>query len=292
MTENNSTGLKKDVDEWNVIIKPKSGLLDLKLNELWKYKDLLGLWVRREYVGAYKQTILGPLWHFISPVFSTLTYMLIFGKIAQLSTGGVPMFLFYNAGIAVWNFFNGCFSSSSGAFLNNAGIFGKVYFPRLIMPLASIVSSLIKFGIQFSLFLAVYFYTIIFQGYHPVVGWGLLYIPVSLFLFASIGFGFGIIVSSITTKYRDLNMLVGFGMQLLMYATPVIYTYSSVSKDIKKYLSYNPLVAPLEAFKYSIFGVGEFSTFSLLYSFCWAVALLLIGLILFKKAESNFMDVV
>lgn len=281
-----------DKEHWDIVIRPKSGLFDLKLKELWKYKDLLALWVRRDYVATYKQTVLGPLWHFISPVFSTLTYMLIFGKIAQLPTDGVPMFLFYNAGIAVWNFFNGCFSSSSGAFLNNAAIFGKVYFPRLVMPLASIVSSLIKFAIQFLLFVVVYIYAIIVYGYHPAIGLGLFYIPLSLLLLAGIGFGFGIIVSSVTTKYRDLNMMVGFGMQLLLYATPVIYAYSSVSPDIKKYLAYNPLVSAFESFKYALFGVGEFSGFSLLYSFCWMVVLLFTGLLLFKKAETSFMDIV
>ena len=290
--EKRNTVIEPEEEKWDLVIEPKHSLLDLNLKELWKYQDLLWLWVRREYVGAYKQTIMGPLWHFFSPIFGTLTYILIFGKIADLSTGGVPMFLFYNAGIAIWNFFNGCFSSSSGAFLSNAGIFGKVYFPRLIMPMASVISTLIKFGIQISLFLVVYLYVILAQDYRPDVGWGLFYIPLSLLLLAGIGFGFGIIVSSVTTKYRDLNMLVGFGMQLLMYATPIIYTYSSVDPDLKKYLALNPLVAPVEAFKYAVFGIGDFSAYSLLYSFCWMVVLLLLGIVLFNKAEKNFMDIV
>lgn len=277
---------------WDLIIKPKNKLLDLNLRELIKYRDLLWLWVRREYVGAYKQTILGPLWHFISPIFSTLTYMLIFGRIAKLSTDGVPMFLFYNAGIAIWNFFNGCFGSSSGAFLNNAGIFGKVYFPRLIMPMASIVSTLIKFGIQISLFIVVYLYMIIAKGYHPEVGWGLLYIPLALILCAGIGFGFGIIVSSITTKYRDLNQLVGFGMNLLMYATPVIYAFGTASPELKPWLELNPLVAPVESFKFAFFGTGSFNFFGLLYSFVVMCVLMFVGLILFNRAERNFMDIV
>jgi lipopolysaccharide transport system permease protein len=282
----------KEDEDWDLVIEPKSRFFDLKLKEHWKYQDLLWLWVRREYVGAYKQTILGPLWHFFSPVFGTLTYILIFGKIAELPTDGVPMFLFYNAGITIWNFFNGCFSSSSGAFLRNAGIFGKVYFPRLIMPMASIISSLIKFGIQFALFLVIYFYLILAQGYQPSVGWGILFIPISLILLAGIGFGFGIVVSSVTTKYRDLNMLVGFGMQLLMYATPIIYSFTSLDPDIKIYLVFNPLVAPVESFKFALFGVGEFSILSLTYSFCWMLALLFVGIVLFNKAERNFMDTV
>jgi lipopolysaccharide transport system permease protein len=279
-------------EHWDLVIKPKKGVFDFDLKEIWHYRDLLKLWVRREYIGAYKQTILGPLWHFISPIFSTLTFMLLFGKIAKLSTNGIPMFLFYNAGLAAWNFFNGCFSSSSGAFANNAGIFGKVYFPRLVMPLASIVSSLIKFGIQFSLFIVVYLGVIWFHGYRPHVGWALLYIPLALALLAGIGFGFGIIVSSLTTKYRDIGMLVGFGMQLLMYATPIVYSFTSVSPELKKYLSANPLVAPVESFKYALFGVGEFSIYTLLYSLIWLILLLITGLALFNRAEQSFMDTV
>jgi lipopolysaccharide transport system permease protein len=281
-----------DNEDWDLIIRPKNRLLDLKLKEVWKYRDLLRLWVRREYVGAYKQTILGPAWHFISPIFSTFIYMFIFGKIAKLSTAGVPMFLFYNGGLAIWGFFNGCFGSSAGAFTSNAGIFGKVYFPRLIMPLASIVSTLIRFGIQFLLLLTAYFYFFIFKGYHPHVGWGLLFIPMALMLCAGIGFGMGIIVSSVTTKYRDLNMFVGYIIQLLMYATPIIYAYSEAPKALKPYLGLNPLVAPVECFKYALFGIGEFSVYSILYSFVWMLALMFVGIILFNKAEKNFMDIV
>ena len=276
-------------EHWDLIIKPTHRLFDLKLKEVWKYRDLLFLWVRREYVGAYKQTIMGPFWHFFSPIFSTLTYMLIFGKIAKLSTDGVPMFLFFNGGITIWNFFYGSFSSTSGTFLNNAGLFGKVYFPRLIMPLASLMSNCIKFGIQFSFFLAAYFYFIIAEGYAPGAGWGLLYIPVAMFLLAGIGFGFGMIVSSVTTKYRDITLLVGFGMQMLMYATPVIYSYTSVSADIKYWLAFNPLVAPVESFKYALFSIGDFSAGSLLYSFCWMLLLIIVGLVLFNKSEKNFL---
>ena len=279
-------------EEWDIIIKPKNKLLDLRLNELFHYRDLLWLWVRREYVGAYKQTLLGPIWHFISPIFSTLTNILLFAKIAKLSTDGVPMFLFYNAGITIWNFFNGCFSSSSGVFTSNAGIFGKVYFPRLIMPLASIISTLIKFGIQFAFFVCVYIYMILFNGYHPIIGWGLFYIPLSLLLLGGIAFGFGIIVSSITTKYRDLNQLVGFGMNLLMYATPVVYAYSLVPANIQEYLKFNPLLAPVESFKYALFGTGNFSASMLWYSFFCTATLLFFGMILFNRAEKNFNDTV
>ncbi len=282
-----------DLDQyWDLVIRPQNKLLNLKLGELWNYKDLLLLWVRREFVGMYKQTIMGPFWHFFSPIFSTLTYMLIFGKIAKLPTDGVPMFVFFNAGITIWNFFYGCFSSTSSTFASNAGIFGKVYFPRLIMPMASIISSLIKFGIQFSFFLVIYFYAIIGEGFTPQVGWGLFYIPLAMLLLAGIGFGFGIIVSSVTTKYRDINLLIAFVMQLIMYGTPVVYSYTSVAPNIKYWLAFNPLVAPVESFKYALFGIGEFSNLGLLYSFAWMIALLFVGIILFNKAERSFMDTV
>lgn len=284
--------IKSTEADWDIVIRPTSSALDLKLKELWRYRDLLLLWVRREYVSMYKQTILGPLWHFFSPIFSTLTYMLIFGKIAKLPTDGIPMFLFFNGGITIWNFFYGCFSSSSGTFVNNAGIYGKVYFPRLIIPLANIISSVIKFGIQFAFFLGVYFYFILTQGYNLSVGWGLLLIPLSMFVLGGIAFGLGIIVSSVTTKYRDLNMLIGFAIQMLMYATPVVYSFSSLSPNIKYWLSFNPLVAPIEGFKYALFGKGDFTLSSFWYSLGWMVALMFIGMILFNRTEKNFMDTV
>ena len=279
-------------ESWDLVIKPKNKLLSFNIKEIIQYRDLMWLWVRREYVGAYKQTLLGPLWHFISPIFSTLTNILLFYKIAKLSTNGVPVFLFYMAGIIIWNFFNSCFSSSSSAFTSNAGIFGKVYFPRLIMPMASIISTLIKFGIQSALFILVYVYLILFRGYHPVIGWSILYIPMSLFLLGGIAFGFGIIVSSVTTKYRDLTQFIGFGMNLLMYATPIVYAYSLVPSNLQLYLQFNPLLAPIECFKYALFGTGYFTTSLLLYSFICTFILLFFGLILFNRAEKNFNDTV
>jgi lipopolysaccharide transport system permease protein len=243
-------------------------------------------------VGAYKQTLMGPFWHFISPIFATLSYMFIFGKVGNLSTDGVPMFLFYCAGISIWNFFYGCFSSSSSAFSANAGIFGKVYFPRLIMPLASLVSSLIKFGIQFSLFIVAYIYFIIWQGYNPPINLNLLYIPVTLLFLALIGFGMGIIISAATTKYRDIGIMVGFGMQVFMYVTPIVYSFTTLSPKMKYWVSLNPLVAPIEAFKYALFGIGQFSFTSFLYSFVWMSVLLFTGIILFNRVEKNFMDTV
>jgi len=284
--------VKAETEHWDIVITPKVGLFDLKLKELWHYRDLLTLWVRRQFVGVYKQTLMGPLWHFISPIFGTLSYMFLFGKIGNLSTGGVPMFLFYCAGISIWNFFYGCFSSSSSAFSANAGIFGKVYFPRLIMPLASLISSLIKFGIQFALLIVAYVYYIIWQGYHPSIDWNLLYIPISLLFLALTGFGMGIIISAITTKYRDIGIMVGFGMQVFMYVTPIVYSFTTLSPKMKHWVSLNPLVAPIEAFKYALFGIGEFSLTSFLYSFVWMMILLLLGITLFNRVEKNFMDTV
>lgn len=284
--------MERSNEHWDLVITPKTGVFDLRLKELWHYRDLLWMWVRRQFIGAYKQTIMGPLWHFISPVFGTLSYMFIFGKVANLSTGGVPMFLFYSAGIAIWNFFSGSFGSSSNAFSENAGIFGKVYFPRLIMPMASIVSSLIKFGIQLSLFLIVYFYFILAKSYHPQVGWGLLYIPVSLILLGGSGFGLGIMISSVTTKYRDIGIMIGFAMQVLMYLTPIIYSYPELSPRLKYWVSFNPLVAPIEMFRYAWFGIGEFSMKSVLYSCISMTVFLFIGIISFNKVEKNFMDTV
>jgi lipopolysaccharide transport system permease protein len=287
-----TTKVVESSEHWDIIITPKAGLFDLKLKELWHYRDLLKLWVRRQFVGTYKQTLMGPLWHFISPIFGTLSYMFIFGKVANLSTGGVPMFLFYSAGIAIWNFFMGCFSSSSSAFSANAGIFGKVYFPRLIMPLASIVSSVIKFGIQIALFLVFYFYFIIAKDYHPNVGWALLYIPISLVVLGATGFGLGILVSSVTTKYRDVGIMVGFVMTVVMYVTPVIYSYPTLSPQLKYWVSFNPLVAPIEMFRYAWFGIGEFSLGTFLYSVTWMIVMLFTGIVLFNKVEKNFMDTV
>jgi len=288
---NNKTP-KVEETKWDLIIDANDQFIKLNFKELWDYRDLLWLWVRREYVGVYKQTILGPFWHFLSPIFGTVIFILVFGKIAKIPTDGIPMFLFYNAGLAAWNFFNGCFTSSSNAFISNAGIFGKVYFPRLIIPLASIISSLIKFGIQFGLFILFFVYFVIAKNYHPVIGIGLLLLPLCLLIFSGIGFGFGILISAITTKYRDLNILVGFIIQLLMYATPIIYPLSSVAYPLKKYLLINPLAAPMEAFKYALFGNGDFSIQSLFYSIGCMLILIFIGIISFNRAEKNFMDTI
>ncbi|MFY8005317.1 MAG: ABC transporter permease [Chitinophagaceae bacterium] len=283
---------QQEQEKWDLVIKPKNRLLYINVKELLHYSDLLWLWVRREYVGVYKQTLLGPAWHFLSPIFSTLIYMLVFGRIAKLAPDNVPMFLFFNAGITIWNFFLASFSSTSTAFTNNASIFGKVYFPRLIMPIASLISAFIKFGIQFCLLLVVFAYYHLSGKFSFIFSPNLLLIPIALLLTGLLGFGFGIIVSSITTKYRDLTQLVGFGMQMLMYATPIVYSFSHISNDLKPYLLMNPLLAPVELFKYGLLGTGYVDFSQCLFTCICMLIFMIVGLALFNKAEKNFMDII
>jgi len=278
--------------DWDLIIEPKTSLFDLRLKEVWKYRDLLVLFVRRDFVAAYKQTILGPVWHFIQPIFTTIMFTLVFGKIAGIPTDGIPSVLFYMSGITIWNYFSACLTSTSNTFLSNAGIFGKVYFPRLISPLSTVTSNLVKFGIQFLLLLAFMIYFGIADGnFHFGVSW--LLIPVLVIMMAMMGLGLGIIISSMTTKYRDLNILLGFGVQLLMYATPVAYPMSFLkSKSYAAWIQWNPLSPIVEMFRYSLFGEGTFDGWHLLYSFGFIVIVLFIGLLMFNKVEKTFMDTV
>lgn len=278
--------------QWDLIIEPKTSLFDLKLREVWRYRDLLVLFVRRDFVATYKQTILGPLWHFIQPIFTTVMFLLVFGKIAGIPTDGIHPILFYMSGITIWNYFSACLTSTSNTFLSNAGIFGKVYFPRLISPLSTVTSNLVKFGIQFLLLLAVMIYVAIKENtFHFGASW--LLIPVLVIMMAMMGLGLGIIISSMTTKYRDLNVLLGFGVQLLMYATPIAYPMSFLqSKSYAAWIQWNPLSPIVETFRYALFGTGTFDGLHLLYSFSFIVIVLFIGLLLFNKVEKTFMDTV
>lgn len=278
--------------DWDLIIEPKTSLFDLKLKEVWKYRDLLVLFVRRDFVATYKQTILGPVWHFIQPIFTTIMFLLVFGKIAGIPTDGIEPILFYMSGITIWNYFSACLTSTSNTFLSNAGIFGKVYFPRLISPLSTVTSNLVKFSIQFLLLLAVMIFFGITKGnFHFGLSW--LLIPVLVLMMAMMGLGLGIIISSMTTKYRDLNVLLGFGVQLLMYATPVAYPMSFLrSKSYASWIQWNPLSPIVEAFRYALFGQGTLETVHLLYSFSFIVIVLFIGLLMFNKVEKTFMDTV
>lgn len=279
-------------EHWDLIIGPKNRLLDLQLREVWRYRDLLLLFVKRDFVAQYKQTILGPLWHFINPIFTTLTYMLIFGNIAKLSTDGTPQTVFYMSGITIWNFFSQTLTGTGNTFIANAGIFGKVYFPRLISPLSTVASRMIQFGIQLLLLLSfvMYFKS---AGLLPHMQWfNLLYLPAIALVMGGFGLGLGIIISAFTTKYRDLNVLVGFSVNLLMYATPVIYPLSAVPERYKPYLAWNPLSPLIEFFRFMFTGTGTFSAGSLAYSAGMMVLLLFLGMLQFNRVEKTFMDTV
>ena len=276
---------------WDLVIEPPRGWFALHLREVWRYRDLTGLFVRRDFVATYKQTILGPLWHIIQPLLTTLMFTVVFGRIAGLPTDGVPQFLFYMAGTTVWNYFAKCLTSTSGTFIANAGIFGKVYFPRMVVPVSVVVSQLIAFAIQCGFFL-VFFAWFWVKGAPLRPNWTMALLPVLLALMAGLGLGFGVIVSSLTTKYRDLQVLVGFGVQLWMYATPVIYPLSSMSEKYRWIIVANPMTAIVEAFRYGFFGSGVFSWSYLGYSAAFTVLLLLVGLAIFNRVERTFMDTV
>ena len=276
---------------WDLVIEPPRGWFALHLRDVWRYRDLTGLFVRRDFVATYKQTILGPLWHILQPLLTTLMFTVVFGRIAGLPTDGVPQFLFYMAGTTVWNYFAKCMSSTSGTFIANAGIFGKVYFPRLVVPLSVVASQLIAFAIQFVFFLF-FFGWFWAQGAPLRPNWTMALLPVLLALMAGLGLGFGIIVSSLTTKYRDLQVLVSFGVQLWMYATPVIYPLSSMSEKYRWLIVANPMSAIVEAFRYGFFGRGVFSWTYLGYSAAFTLGLLLAGMAIFNRVERTFMDTV
>jgi lipopolysaccharide transport system permease protein len=278
--------------DWDLIIQPQTRWLDLRLKEVWRYRDLLLLFVKRDFIAQYKQTILGPLWHFISPIFTTLIYTLIFGNVAKLSTDGMPQVVFYMSGITIWNFFAQTFTGTGATFLSNAGIFGKVYFPRLVSPLATVLSKLIKFGIQLLLLTGFVIYYKI-TGYLPGLNWvNLLYLPFVALLMGGFGLGLGIILSALTTKYRDLNIFIAFGVNLLMYATPVIYPLSSVPDEYRYFIEWNPISPLIEFFRYIFTGAGTFTTYTLGYSTLMMGIFLFLGILIFNQVEKTFMDTV
>ena len=289
---NNTASAKEQHEHWDMVIEPKARLLDLNLKEVWKYRDLLLLFVKRDFVAQYKQTILGPLWNVIQPIFTTIMFLLIFGKIANIPTGGIHPILFYMSGITIWNYFSGCLTSTSNTFVTNAGIFGKVYFPRLVIPLSNVLSNIIKFGIQFLLLLAMMvFYS--FRGTPTHFGFTWLWIPVLVLMMAGLGLGAGIIISSLTTKYRDLSVLIVFTVQLLMYATPIAYPLSFLKgKSHVSWIQWNPLTPVVEAFRYAVFGKGSLDTTGLFYSGGFIIVILFVGLLIFSKVERTFMDTV
>lgn len=281
----------REVDDWDIEISSKHSLFDLKLQQLWSYRDLLWMFVLRDFKAVYKQTILGPIWFFIQPIFTTAVYVFVFGKLAGLSTDGVPPPLFYLPGIMAWGYFQGCLTGSANAFLNGASIFGKVYFPRVILPLSTIISNLIRLGVQLILLICMIVY-FLFSGVVIQPSIYLLLFPVLIFLLAMQGLGLGMIVSALTTKYRDLVMLLTFGMQLLMYATPVVYPLSSLSGNMKLIISLNPASYIMEGLRKGLYGVGTFDMMSFLYVSVITVVLVVSGLISFNKAERNFIDTI
>ena len=285
---------EKHIDEeWSTVIKPRESLLDVDFKEIWKYRDLWSLFVKRDIITQYKQTVLGPLWYFVQPIMTTIMYMVVFGGIAGISTDGLPQALFYLSGICMWQYFSECMTKTSNTFVSNAGVFGKVYFPRLIVPLSTVTSNLIRFGIQFMLFLVVYIYYVVFTDVNVGPNVYALLFPVLVLMLAGLGLGFGILFSSMTTKYRDLTFLLGFFVQLWMYATPVIYPLSIITNEkLKLVMSLNPLTGILEAFKYGMLGTGSFSWMALGYSFLFMVALLALGIVVFNRVQRSFMDIV
>lgn len=276
-------------------IEANSSLFDLKLMEVWAYRDLLGLMVRRDFVSFYKQTILGPLWFFIQPLFTTIIFTFIFGNLAGISTDGLPKPLFYMAGITAWNYFADCLTKTSTVFKDNANIFGKVYFPRLIMPLSIVVSNLVRFGVQMILFILMMAYYYFIVGAAFSFTWVVFLFPVIVLLMALLGLGTGMIISAMTTKYRDLAFLVTFGVQLLMYATTVIYPLSTALEKYPAYawiIEYNPMTSIIETFRYGFLGEGSFNWGSLGYTTGVTLALLIFGIVIFNKVERNFVDTV
>lgn len=278
--------------DYTTIIKPKGKLFEIDFKEIWRYRDLLVMFIKRDIVTQYKQTILGPTWYFIQPALTTIMYMVVFGGIAGISTDGLPQPLFYLAGIVLWQYFSECLNKTSATFTQNQHIFGKVYFPRLISPLSNVLSNLVRMSIQFLLFLIVYVYYVA-VGVDVMPNVYALLLPLLIVMLACLSLGFGIIISSMTTKYRDLTILFTFIVQLWMYATPVIYPLSTITNEkIRILMGINPLTSIFEAFKYGMLGVGQFSWGGLGYSFGFMVVLLLVGVVVFNKVQRSFMDTV
>jgi lipopolysaccharide transport system permease protein len=277
-------------EDWDLIITGQHSLFDVNFKDLWHYRDLLYLFVKRDFVTVYKQTILGPLWFFIQPLLTTITFAIIFGSVAQLSTDGAPKIVFYMAGITLWNYFSNCLTTVAGVFTANASMFGKVYFPRLIMPLTVVISNLMKFGVQFLLFLCFVIYFVIQGKIEPNLYIAL--IPFIILLMALIAMGIGLVLTAMTAKYKDLTQLITFGIQLFMYITPVIYPSSSIPDDYKWLVNLNPLVALFDYMRYAFLGIGQFSVESLVYPSLFSLVILALGILVFNKSQKTFIDTV
>ncbi len=282
----------EEAEQWDTEIKPRGSLFEINFKEIWQYRDLYTLFVKRDIVTTYKQTILGPAWFFIQPIFTTLIYVVIFGQVAGISTGTVPQPLFYLSGVAMWNYFSSCLTRTSSTFTANAGVFGKVYFPRIVVPLSVVTSSLLRFFIQLCLLIFAYLFYVLYMDISLSPNIYLLLFPILVLMMAGLSLGLGILVSSLTTKYRDLNMFFSFIVGLWMYATPVIYPLNTIPKDKQWMMALNPLTSVFEAFKFGAFGDGTFSWMQLGYSFGFMVILLGLGIVVFNRVQRSFMDTV
>jgi lipopolysaccharide transport system permease protein len=278
-------------DEWDLIITPRKKWYDLQLRDVWHYRDLIALFVRRDFVSRYKQTILGPLWFIIQPLFTTIIFTIVFGRIAQLPTDGLPQFLFYMSGNVMWNYFSNCLTGTSTTFTSNAHLFGKVYFPRLVTPISIIISNLITYGIQFLFFIGFLIYFVHQGSGVRLTAWAFS-LPLLIFLMAGLGLGIGIIISSLTTKYRDLQQLVGFGVSLLMYVTPVLYPISSIPENWRWIAVINPITPIIETFRAGFLGAGDASWLGLAYSAIFMLVVMFIGVVIFNRVEKTFIDTV
>lgn len=284
----------KNNDDWLFEITPKNKLFSLNLREVWEYRDLLMLFVKRNIITAYKQTVLGPLWYLIQPLFTSVIFTLIFNNVASISTGTVPPFLFNLAGITIWNYFTACFSGTSNTFSANSGIFGKVYFPRLIMPLVAVISNLVRFGIQLFIFMVFYAYYY-YKGADIRINEYAILFPVMVLIMGILGLGLGMIISSMVTKYRDLNILVKFGMQLLMYISAVMYPVSYFVDKLPEYawvVQYNPLSFVIESVRYMLLSTGVFNISMFIYTLITTITVLFLGIIIFNRAEKSFIDTI
>lgn len=281
----------KKKQEWDLQIDAQSSLWDLNLKDVWRYRDLMVMFVKRDFVSVYKQTVLGPLWIFIQPLLTTIMFTFIFGNLAGISTDGLPRPLFYLAGITAWSYFADCLVKTSSVFRDNASIFGKVYFPRLITPLSIVVSSLLRFTVQMMLFMGMIMYYLL-QGVSFQFTWIILVLPFIIFLMAILGLGLGLVITALTTRYRDLAFLVAFGVQLLMYSTTVIYPLSAAPEKYKFWIQLNPMTAIIESFRLGFLGRGEVTLNSMVYSTCFSLIALVIGILVFNKTEKTFVDTV
>jgi lipopolysaccharide transport system permease protein len=284
----------KNTNDWLFEITPKNKFFSLNFKEIWQYRDLLMLFVKRDIITVYKQTVLGPLWYLIQPLFTSITFTIIFNNVAGIKTGSIPPFLFNLAGIMVWNYFTSCLNGTSDTFKSNAGIFGKVYFPRIITPLSIVISNLIKFGIQFGIFIFFYIF-FYFQGADLSLNGSILFFPILISFMGILGLGLGMMISSMVTKYRDLNNLVGFGVQLLMYISAVMYPMELIKEKLPKFgwiVEYNPLAYVIETSRYMLLNIGSISILGLVYTMIVTIVVFFIGLLIFNRTEKSFIDTV